>query len=225
MCFSAGASFGAGIVLSTLSVITLQKAKGTDKIMFAAIPLLFAIQQIVEGIVWLSLIDPAYLYWRQTATYIYLFFAQVMWPIWVPIAMLRMEKQRTRIRILWALSVIGVLTSVCLAYCLWAYDVQAAVRGRHIAYDIDFPTALASYGGIFYILVTIAPPFFSSIKKMWTVGLTILLSYLFTKLYFAEYIISVWCFFAAIISVVVYFILREIQESISESERHSILWE
>ena len=55
MCFSATASLTAGGLLSLTGIATLKKAKDNKRNAFAAIPLIFGIQQITEGILWLSL--------------------------------------------------------------------------------------------------------------------------------------------------------------------------
>jgi len=54
MCFSATASFIAGVSLLVLGVATVKKAKRKAEIPFAMIPLLFGVQQIIEGMLWLS---------------------------------------------------------------------------------------------------------------------------------------------------------------------------
>ena len=54
MCFSAPASFIAGAVLATVGVVTLRMATRPAQIAFAAIPLLFGIQQLFEGLILLS---------------------------------------------------------------------------------------------------------------------------------------------------------------------------
>ena len=81
MCFSAGASFGAGAILSVVGVASIRKAQSPSKILFASIPLLFAMQQITEGFLWLSVTDPTYASLEQVTTFGFLFFAQVAWPI------------------------------------------------------------------------------------------------------------------------------------------------
>ena len=54
MCFSATASLTAGTFLLGVGVMTTRMARtGGDRV-YAAIPLLFAIQQLTEGVVWLS---------------------------------------------------------------------------------------------------------------------------------------------------------------------------
>ena len=52
MCFSATASFSAGGVLLGLGMLTLKLASRPRELPFAAIPRLFAIQQLNEGVIW-----------------------------------------------------------------------------------------------------------------------------------------------------------------------------
>jgi hypothetical protein len=54
MCFSPTASFVAGVAISTVGVATLKNVKNKREIPFALVPLIFGIQQIIEGFVWLS---------------------------------------------------------------------------------------------------------------------------------------------------------------------------
>ena len=55
MCFSATASFGASAVLGAIGIIAVAKAKTKPQRLFATIPLIFAVQQLTEGLLWLSL--------------------------------------------------------------------------------------------------------------------------------------------------------------------------
>jgi hypothetical protein len=207
MCFSAGASFGAGVILSVVGVASIKKAKSPSQLSFASIPVLFALQQITEGFLWLSLTNPDYASLQQVTTNIFLFFAQVLWPVWVPFSILILEPKGKRKRLLIILTGIGGLVSVYLAYCLWAFPVEASILGYHIAYEQHYPAALALYCGLLYIIATIAPPFLSRIRLMWMLGTTIFISYIITTVFYSDYIVSVWCFFAAVISMAVYVIL------------------
>lgn len=207
MCFSAGASFGAGAILSVVGVASIRKAESPSQIPFASIPFIFAVQQITEGFLWLSLTDPAYASLQQDATYNFLFFAQVVWPIWAPFAIMKLEpkeRQRTFEKVLVG---IGAFVSVYLAYCLVSYHVEAKVVGYHVTYEQDYPSVLGRYGGLLYVVATVAPPFFSRIKRMWILGATVLISYVITTVLYTDYIVSVWCFFASIISIAVYVIM------------------
>ncbi len=58
MCFNANASFGASAVIGVIGILALRKVKNPSHYAFAGIPLLFAIQQFVEGVLWLALKQP-----------------------------------------------------------------------------------------------------------------------------------------------------------------------
>ena len=53
MCFSASASFIAGTSLSAVGVAALKRTEARTERPFAMIPMLFGIQQMTEGIIWL----------------------------------------------------------------------------------------------------------------------------------------------------------------------------
>jgi uncharacterized membrane protein len=212
MCFSASASFGAGMVLSIIGVASIKKAQSPSHLIFASIPFIFGVQQITEGFVWLSLLNPNFASFQQVSTYLYLFVAQVVWPVWVPLGILQLEPKESR-RILQKILVpIGAIVSIYLAACLWLFHVEASVVDYHIAYQEDYPEAVSRYFGGFYVLATVLPPFFSRIRRMWWLGTAILIAYVITSLFFTGYIVSVWCFFAAVISISVYIILLELKK-------------
>jgi hypothetical protein len=211
MCFSANASFGAGIVLSVIGVVAIKKVQHSSQILFASIPLLFAIQQIAEGFIWVTLPNQAYALVSHIMTYIYLFFAEFFWPLWVPIAILMLERKDKRRKIQKVFVGIGMLVSFYFAYCLLSYHVQANIIGYHVAYKVDYPNPLGKYGGILYFTATVLPPFFTYIKRMWMFGTTIFISYVITAIFYDHYVLSVWCFFASIISISIYAIILEIR--------------
>jgi hypothetical protein len=209
MCFSASASFGAGIVLTVIGIASIKKVQSPSQIFFASIPLIFAVQQIMEGFLWLALLNPAYASLQKFTTYIFLFFAQVVWPFWVPYAILKLEIRERRKRVDFFLVGIGVLVSSYLTFCLFLFNVEAEILEYHISYNQDYPAVISHYFGFFYIIATIAPSFFSRIRHMWVFGMTVLISYIISKIFYSDYVVSVWCFFASIISIAVLAILYE----------------
>ncbi len=213
MCFSSNASFGAGVVLSVIGVASIRKVQKPRQLLFASIPLIFAVQQVAEGVLWVTLPNPDDITTQKSSTYIFLFFAQILWPLWVPVAILLLEKNDTRKKVQKILIGAGVLVGFYLAYCLMSYHVQAKIIGYHIAYIQDYPASLRVYVIGLYALATVAPPFFSHIKRMWILGAAILIAYLITAVFYEHYILSVWCFFSSIISISVYAIMVEISNS------------
>lgn len=203
MCFSASASFGASVILGTIGVVTLGKTKDPTQVPFAAIPLMFAVQQLSEGILWIGLSDPAHASWQHFPVYIFLIFAQLIWPSWVPFSLLRLETDPGRRKLLQLFTTMGLSISGYLLYCLFAYDVSAEIRSGHIHYVLNFPFALTWVASIFYFVPTVISLFVSSVKGMNALALVILISFVATKIFFDDYLISVWCFFAAGLSLMV----------------------
>ena len=212
MCFSANASFGAGVVLAAIGIASVKKVQQAPQIYFATIPLIFSIQQISEGFVWLSLTHPTFQFIQKPSTYIFLYFAQVIWPIWLPLSIMKLEHFKKKQRLHYVFVIIGCLIAFYLGFCMIAYPVQTKITGFHITYVQEYPIAFRGYGEFLYGLSSILPAFLSNVKRMWIIGVTIITSYLTTTFFYEEYIISVWCFFATIISVVVFFILENIKK-------------
>jgi hypothetical protein len=218
MCFSADASFIAGTVLSGAGIASLKKTGSRNQLAFAAIPLIFGIQQFTEGFLWLSFLNPDYHFFRQPATYVFLTFAQVIWPSWVPFSVLMMEKDIVRRKVLYFMQGIGILVSVFLAFRLITTDPVAEISNHHILYHLGFSIAIIRSMSVLYFIATVVAPFVSRIKKMWSLGLTILFSYIISRIFFENYVISVWCFLAAVISIAVYWVIVEVNKPSSQTE-------
>ncbi|MES2287897.1 MAG: DUF6629 family protein [Bacteroidota bacterium] len=210
MCFNANVSFGASAVIGAIGVATLIKAKAPSQYAFAGIPLLFAIQQFVEGVLWLALKQPDSLITQQIATFVFILIAQVIWPAWVPLSIILLEKEKSRKKTLLIFLVIGGILSAFGAYRILFYDVVAQIENHHIRYDFNIGSPIMPFAALFYILPTIISPFISSVKKMILLGTLLVSSLIISKLFFELYTISVWCFFAAIISSLVFVIISKL---------------
>lgn len=207
MCFSTTASFASGIILTAAGVASIKKTNSTKQLMFASIPFIFAVQQFSEGFVWLSLLNSTNLFWQQLSTNCFLIFALVIWPAWVPLSMLFIEKQHKRKIILGVFSGLGLLFSILSAIYLIIYKSQAQISGYHIHYELDIPFNAKMILGLLYLVPTVISNFISSTKGVVVMGLYVILSYLVSRFFYNDYVISVWCFFSALISIKIYFIL------------------
>jgi len=209
MCFSAEASFSASAVLGIVGIITVKKVKEPSQLAFACIPFLFGFQQLTEGVLWLSLTHKELSVLQPFSTYLFLIIAQIIWPTWVPLSILLLEKNEKHKKKLHFILGIGVGLSIYLTYCYLFYDVRAKISGHHIKYDLDFPHTkhLLWLAALFYFIPTVISAFVSSVKRMHFLGTTILISCVLTKLFTTMYFISIWCFFAAIISILVLLII------------------
>jgi len=209
MCFSASASFIAGGVLASIGGFSVAITNKRQFLPFAAIPFYFAVQQFIEGLIWLSFSEPSVQHFQYELIYLFLFFAQVFWPIYVPWSILIAEKDEKNRGYLRVFLAIGVLVGGYLAFCLAAFPVSAQIHDQHILYVLDFPEFNLNYKGIGYFIATVIPPFFSSMKGMRCFGIMIFISLMITEVLFSDFEISVWCFYAAIISAVIPWIISK----------------
>jgi len=209
MCFSPEASFAGGIIISTIGIATIKKVQKPSQLVFASIPLFFGIQQIIEGFLWLALADPEYDTIQKISTYIFLGMAQVLWPMIIPSSVLFMEENKKKKKILKVLLALGISLSLYYVFCLLFFNVNPRIIDYHIQYKTDFPRSLRIGVFIAYLFATITPFFVSSIKRTQLLGTLMFFSCLVTAIFFKQYLTSVWCFFAAFISGVIYWIVRD----------------
>lgn len=210
MCFSAEASFGASTVLCVTGIVAMAKAKTPAQRLFAVIPLLFAVQQFAEGMLWLSLKDPGLEAWQYFFTYTFLVFAMMIWPVWIPLTVWLLEKNARRKKTIRVLLAVGSVVFAAIGCVLWMYRVKVIHTHHHLHYEFDFPTKSRTGIVIFsllYFIATIGAPFVSGIKRMKWLGGAFAVSYLFAVIFYSGFVVSVWCFFAALLSVAVIWIL------------------
>ena len=177
MCFSATASFSAGAFLLGIGTLTLRSAMAAHQpraLPFAAIPLLFAVQQLMEGVIWLTLGAEAALL-NTVMTYLYTFFSHVLWPVYVPLAVMLMEPAGWRQRALLAFVAAGAALGAYLLFVLLAYPVVARQTGQNIEYLSPHFFATASM--TLYLLSTALSPVLSTYRLVQLFGVLALLSF------------------------------------------------
>jgi hypothetical protein len=204
MCFSASASFIAGSALGSAGAYTLKKAKTSARRPIAAIPLLFGIQQLIEGVVWISLADPRI---HAASTMAFLLMAHVLWPTYLPYAVWRDETGPRRKKALMAFVLFGAAVSLYLLYYLLRGEVTAALLGGGVAYTVPLPNLAVIPAA--YVLVTCGSCFLSSHKFIRVFGLALVASLAIAWWYYNHAFASVWCFFAAILSLVILVHVRQ----------------
>ena len=201
MCFSATASFSAGAVLLGIGALTLRSARRPREWPFAAIPLLFAIQQLIEGVIWLTFSADAPLL-NTVMTHAYSFFSHVLWPVYLPVAVLMIEPPGGRRRTLAALVAAGSAVGIYLLYVLVAFPVVSRPTGQHVEYDS--PHFFAAAVMTLYLVSATVSPLLSTLRGVKVFGALALLSFGTAYYFYATWFISVWCFFAALLSTVIY---------------------
>ena len=204
MCFSAPASFAAAAVLLGIGTLTLRSALASYQrrdLPFAAIPLLFAAQQLIEGVIWLTFrVDAPWL--NSVMTPVYSFFSHVLWPAYVPLAVWLIEPPGQRRHLLLMFAAAGFAVAAYLLYILVAFPVVSRPSSQHI--EDDSPHFFAVLTMALYLLSTTTSPLLSTHRWVEAFGALALLAFGAAYYFFAQWFISVWCFFAALLSAVIY---------------------
>lgn len=201
MCFSATASFTASAALLGIGAVTLHKARQPRERPFAAIPLLFGIQQLTEGVLWLGFgwDTPAL---NAVLTQLYSFFSHVLWPAYVPLAAWALEPRGPRRHALTLISAGGIAVGAYLLYNMFANPILARPVGDHI--DYDSPHFYIAVVMTLYLTATKGSMLLSSRRVMKLFGALALAGALAAWWFYARWFISVWCFFAAVLSLVIW---------------------
>jgi len=201
VCFSATANFIGSGVLGTIGAVTLTKVKHRRELLFASLPILFAVHQFIEGFVWLGLdgiLSPTVAHNMGAA---FMLYAQGLLPFLLPLSVLLFEPTVKRRRQMLPFLVIGGATTLYILWALTAYSTQIFIQGNSIVYmnPATNNTAVA----VVYVIATCGSLFFSQITDMILFGvanLVILLAVMVVKRYAFT---SLWCAYAAVASVII----------------------
>lgn len=210
LCVSAETSFGLAAVLAPVGIYCVRTAYQRDcsLLPLSAVPLLFGIQQAVEGLVWIDIgLENARL--TQAAALLYLFFALSFWLFWIPFSAAILEPSR-RVKGLLGLGAMLGLTGGLLYY--WQILSNPAVllvsvKNHSICYDYTRTPTLAAVPQLVwhlsYLLVVSLPFILVAQKRKALIAFStaIILSAVISHAYFWYAFSSVWCFFAAILSL------------------------
>jgi hypothetical protein len=201
VCFSATANFVGSTFLGAVGVTTLTRVKHRREILFASLPILFAIHQFIEGFVWLGLdgiLSPTVTHNMGAA---FMLYAQGLLPFLLPLSVLLFEPTAKARRRMLPFLAVGTATTLYILWGLTAYPTEVYVRSNSIVYynQATNNTAVA----VLYVIATCGSLFFSEVRAMVIFGaanLAILLAVMAFKRYAFT---SLWCAYAAIASVII----------------------
>jgi hypothetical protein len=201
VCFSATANFVGSGVLGAVGVVTLTKVKHRRELLFASLPVLFAIHQFTEGFVWLGLdgiLSPAVARDMGAA---FMLYAQGLLPFLLPLSVMLFEADVNSRRRMLPFVALGGATTLYILWALTAFAFQVYVRGNSIVYMNQATNNMAV--AVLYVIATCGSLFFSKVRMMVLFGaanLAILLIVMAIKRYAFT---SLWCAYAAVASVII----------------------
>ena len=201
MCFSATASFVTAGVVAAIGAAALSRVKEPSELPLAGTPVLFGLQQAVEGLQWLTLPLAPGSSISTGLTVLYLFFAEVLWPVYAPIAVWLVEPSERRRQVMVVCLAVGVGVGAYLLWPLFTQPHSASIVKGHIVYVTENRHSEAV--GLSYLAATCLPLILSSQRTLVVLGAVVLIGSGTAYLLYWEAFVSVWCFFAAAASVVI----------------------
>ena len=202
MCFSPTASFIASGVIGTIGLATLRQVREPRTLLFAAVPLLFAFHQLCEGFVWLGLEGRIGKLALDHVAFLFMIYAQGILPLLMPIAVVLMEPAGWRRRTILVLASIGAIACVWDIVGLVAWPSRTFIQCHSIAYRN--PLTGNFLISCLYILATCGALLLSTHRVVRWYGLLNVIGLSITELVREFAFASVWCFYAATLSVMLY---------------------
>jgi hypothetical protein len=198
VCFSVEADLVAGAVVLPMAAVSLHEVRHVREVLFASVPLLFALHQLVEAVVWAGYDDHAVSDpWRHVAALVYLGYAMVVLPTLFPLAVLLLEPRGARLRVA-PFVVMGLVLSTVFAVEVFSAPVSVVVH----SHALEYVTGLA-HGDILsvvYVVAVIGPAVLSGYRSVVAFGLMNLVGLVVVAVVYQEAFASLWCVYAALTS-------------------------
>ena len=219
MCFSASASFLAAVALTPVGLVSVAVAQQQPEqrtLPLACTPLLFAVQQVVEGLIWLTLQQQSPVLGLRPMALTYLGFAYALWPIWMPWCALRVaasqlaQVQRLVMQGLWGLG--WLLAAMLWVPLLLDPDlVNPTVHQGSIDYGVHPSWADPGRQDLLmflYAVIICVPLWLPPNQRLRCLAVVLAASFAIAHLAFVYAFSSVWCYFSAVLSMLVIWIVQ-----------------
>ncbi len=140
-------------------------------------------------------------------TNLYGVFIGIIWPLYASFAVHQGEPSVSRRRIIILTGLAGVGLAAYTILGLFKEPVVAEI----IIYSISYQHEIDGYEFVMvmYLLATCIPFIISSYRFLYTAGIAITIGFLVAFFTYQETFASVWCFFAAIASTLIYFYITK----------------
>ncbi len=206
MCFSATANFAGSAVLGAIGVATLAEVKHRRELLFASMPCLFALHQFTEGFVWLGLNGKLSQTTLHGVAAAYVLYAQGLLPFLLPLSVLLIEPTRHRRQRMMGFLILGSGLALYILWGLMMDPLQVSAVGHSIVYENALTTT--TIVAVLYVIATCGALFFSGFRDLVLLGWLNLVGLLVVMVIKSYAFTSVWCAYAAVVSVVIYFFFR-----------------
>jgi hypothetical protein len=217
MCFSATVSYSAAAMLVTTGLYAMRQTRRRHPPywMWALVPVFFGVQQAFEGRVW-QMLDAGNTSAAVSHALGFHFFSHFLWLWWLPLASYLVEPGEMRKRVIAGCAMFGAFAgtlvySVMLSHPEW---MSVTVREHSILYGFSVPYRSSIHlpltPAALYALTILVPLFISSHSKIRVFGVLVVLSMILASEIYDYAYVSVWCFFAAVLSLYLVYMIRQL---------------
>ncbi|MGC2661993.1 MAG: DUF6629 family protein [Bryobacteraceae bacterium] len=206
MCFSATANFAGSAVLAAIGVATLSEVKHRRELLLAAMPCLFALHQFTEGFVWLGLdhrLSPAA---TQDAGSAFVLYAQGLLPFLLPLSVLLIEPTLQKRKQMLGFLILAIALTLYILWGLIAAPLQIFIRGNSIVYENAITSSVVV--AVIYVIVTCGALLLFGFRDLVVFGILNMVGLVVVMLIKSYAFTSVWCAYAAAVSIIIYFFFR-----------------
>ena len=184
----------------------MAEVKHRRELLFAAMPCLFALHQFTEGFVWLGLNGTLPKIVAHDAGAAYILYAQGLLPFLMPLSVLLIEPVGQRKRRMFEFSLLGAALAIYILWGLIAYPIEIYARPHGIVYYNQISTT--DLVAVLYVGATCGALFFSGYRALVLLGGLNLAGLLIVMLVRRYEFTSIWCAYAAAVSILIYFFFR-----------------
>ncbi len=193
--------------IGLVGILTLRKVSTPNEVVFALLPLLFALHQFAEGFVWLGVDGVIERRALDIAAGIFIYYAQGVLPFLVPLAVWLIEKERWRKSILGILTILGLGLAVYTMYGLSTIPSSVSVVNNTLFYKNPWTANI--YDASIYMITTCGALMLSGSIAIELFGLLNFIGASVIFLWRPYGFTSLWCLYAAAISGLLYFYFVE----------------
>jgi len=193
--------------IGLIGILTLRKVSTPNEILFALLPLLFALHQFDEGFVWLGIGGHINMRALEIAAGIFIYYAQGLLPFLVPLAIWLIEKESYKRKLVGILTLLGLGLAVYTMYGLATIPTSVSVVNNTLYYRNPWTDNI--YDASIYILTTCGSLMLSSSISIQLFGFLNLIGLTVIYLLRPYGFTSLWCLYAAAISGLLYFYFVE----------------
>jgi len=200
MCFSMTADLVAGTALLPVAALSLREVKHWRELPFALLPMIFALHQYIESVVWARQDGDVSAWVAHLAVLAYLLIALPLLPTYVPLSVLLLEPRGARLRVV-PFVLLGGVVSTYFALVVLTDPVGVTRHQYCLAYQTGVQNIVV--WAVVYVVAVIGPALMSGYPSIVAFGVLNLVGLVVVAVLYVQAFASLWCVYAAAASVLV----------------------